>query len=442
MIATTVLAAQYAGTFDLFDTTKVDTRATSPPPIIDAPRLEKVVLAMDVSTAPTVRIHLSDRRLECTLSYAPTVTAADVELGLAPLVLHTGFGTVAWQDRRFRVTLSEAGAYGQLNSALLYQPPTLPGQPTVAGQPAVPGPPNVVQAAPAPTTIAFASSSTDANISVRSSRRTTVVVSGGYSLSGGTSAYARTVLPQQEGPRGSVSVGYMLSRTDNVTTVVSVQDATTSGACPPLATSPGQAPTPPSTQFSGVLNAGLDEATQSPFCVTRAGVAQVLETLRHRISPTLSLSLGAGVSAALMQAPDLGEELVIQPAGTVTLIDGLGRNDTSTLTLSANVTPFVDSRTGLVDDRAGTTATLVDQLTPTLTFRFTASALQSIPFPATYPYPITMLTGGIEARTRVDRQLDYSLGVQTLWQNQTGYGTLASTIGYVSVTARAPTLHF
>jgi hypothetical protein len=95
-----------------------------------------------------------------------------------------------------------------------------------------------------------------------------------------------------------------------------------------------------------------------------------------------------------------------------------------------------------VDDRAGATATLVDQITPTLTFRLMANALQSVPFPAIYPYPLTLLTGLVEARVRTERQLDVALGVQTLWQNQTGYGTLASTIGYVSVTARAPSLHF
>ncbi|MGO9838158.1 MAG: hypothetical protein ACLP1X_28585 [Polyangiaceae bacterium] len=429
MIATTVLAAQYAGTLDLSDTTKVDARATSPPPIIEAPRLEKVVLAMDVSTIPTVRIRLLDRQLEYTLSYTPTLTAFDLEVGLSPLVLHTGFGTVAWHNRTIRVTLSEAGAYGQLNSALLYQQPTVPGQPTA-----------VVQSAPAPTTIDFASSNTEASVSLRSGRSTTIVVSGGYMLSGGTSAFAQTVLPQQQGPRGSASVAYALSRIDNLTTLVSVQDATTSGECPPLTTA---APAlPPSRQFSDAVNAAIDEAVQSPLCVTRAGVAQVTETLRHRFSSTLSLSLGVGASAALVQAPAAGEELVIQPVGTVTLLDGLGRNDTRTLTVSANVTPFVDIRTGLVDDRAGATATLVEQVAPTITLRCTASALQSIPFPTIYPYPITLFTGGVEARNRLDRQLDFALGVQTLWQNQTGYGTLASTIGYVSVTARAPTLHF
>ena len=150
----------------------------------------------------------------------------------------------------------------------------------------------------------------------------------------------------------------------------------------PLTT--GQAPPPPPRpkQFSDVLNTGLDEATQFPLCVTQAGLAQVLETLRRRLSRTLTLSLGAGASAALINAPAVGEEVVIQPVATVALIDGLERNDRSTLTLSANLTPFVDIRTGLVDDRAGATATLVDQITPTLTFRLMANALQSVPFPA------------------------------------------------------------
>jgi hypothetical protein len=70
--------------------------------------------------------------------------------------------------------------------------------------------------------------------------------------------------------------------------------------------------------------------------------------------------------------------------------------------------------------------------------------LQSVPFPTSDPNPITAITASGEVRMRVDRRVDVAAGVQTLWQQQFGFGLglVASEIAYVTATARAPTLRF
>ena len=45
--------------------------------------------------------------------------------------------------------------------------------------------------------------------------------------------------------------------------------------------------------------------------------------------------------------------------------------------------------------------------------------IQSVPFPAQDPFPLTALNSSIEARILVDRQVDVSLGVQVYVQEQT-----------------------
>jgi hypothetical protein len=102
----------------------------------------------------------------------------------------------------------------------------------------------------------------------------------------------------------------------------------------------------------------------------------------------------------------------------------------------------VDVRSGLASNRVEGTASLSEKATPTVLFSVTAGAMQSLPILVSDPYPITMLTGSVETRVGLDRQVDVGIGCQAFWQDQTGYGTIVSAIGFVTVTARAPTLHF
>jgi hypothetical protein len=164
-------------------------------------------------------------------------------------------------------------------------------------------------------------------------------------------------------------------------------------------------------------------------------------TLRDQLTGSMSMTLGAGVAGYIIQAPSL-KEAVIQPVGLATLSDRFGATGSSSWALSAGLIPSVDIRTGLVSDRVQAIASLTELAASNLALIFTGSGIQSIPYPTSDPFPISALNAGVDARLRLDRQLEVGLGLQELWQNQSGYGTLFSTLGYVSITARAKTLHF
>jgi len=422
MIAAAVLLAQYAGTLDFLDTTRVGTRATQPPALLsDPPR--KIVLALDLSTAPTARFRMADRRWSWTLSYSPVLTARDAELGLRwpsgspqindALLLHTGLATFGWHDRFVSVGLTEAAAYGMLNSALLYQLPAAPGQTTP------------LQSVPQPTTIEFGSSNTEGNIAVRLARPVVAALSGGYMVSGGLD---QNILPEQYGGRAGASVAITLSRSDAVSTLANVQDLNTSGPCPPVVPSPPQ-PAP------------------IALCRERTLVFQLQETLRHQLSAAATLSASAGAAVSELVEHDNGQEiLVIQPVGVVALNQRLGANPAAVLTLSAQLSPTVDILTGIPSERAQLTATMANPILSSVLITFTLSAMKSAALftsdPSSDRYLVTVLSGAIEGRVRLSPQVDLGVGLQAFWQDQENFATFSSEIGYLSVTARAPTLHF
>jgi hypothetical protein len=438
MIATTVLAAQFAGTLDLSDTTRLGARAYQPVPIVTLPSgaQGRDYIGADLSTAPAAILHLNDRRWDYSLNYAAALAAGNVEVSFVPQVLQTGATTIAWHDRFLRVTLSESGSYGRLSSAGLFQqlgpaapPATTPGQtttptmgsmPTKAGQPAT-----SVATTLAPgqlSTVEFGSTNTLANMTLRTEPRVVLSLSAGYLVNGGLTFPAKDSFPEAYGPLATGFVAYALSQHDSLTLSGSAQETTTSGACPV----PVQQQPPP---------------TQPPRCVEHAPVAQLQGLLRDQSWRSMTLTLGAGVAGYIIQTPTL-EEAVIQPVGAATVSQRLGSAGTRFWTLSAALAPNVDIRTGLVSDRVLTTATLSELVARDLTVAFSTSFLQSVPYPAVDPFPITALTGGVDAQVRVDRQLNVNVGVQEVWQNQPIYGTLLTTFGYVSLTARAQRLNF
>jgi hypothetical protein len=430
MIATAVLAADYAGTLDLLDTTKVAARATQPPPIVSTPTPGKVVLAMDISTVPAARLRLRGRRWDCALGYSPTFTASDVELGFDVQTLHTASTAVGWQDRFWRVGLTESASYGRINTVYLYTQPT-GGQPVppTAGQPGAAMPPTPAQGAGSGTAtcngangnggstcaIDYGSSDTSGSLALRTGRRVTLSLSGGYSVSGGLNTTAQEILPKQYGPRVGAVVAYVASRRDGLDTAASAQETFTSGGC--------ALPLPP-----------------TQFCNEQVSIVQLQETLRHQLSPTSTLSLGAGAAASRVQVPR--DELVIQPVVGGTFSDRFGHRGANVFSLSTQLAPVVDIRTGIPSERVQTAASLSEPIAPYSTVSVTAGWLQSVPVPTSDPHALTVLSGGIEARIRLDRLLELGLGALESWQNQSGYVTLASTIGYVSLTARAQTQRF
>jgi len=508
MLATAVLVAQYAGTFEVLDTTRVQGRASQPAPTVSIgpPAANtglqaqgKDVVSVDVSTIPMARLQLKDRSWDSTLSYSPSFTAGELELGLNVQVFHVGLASVGWHDRAWRLLFSEAGSYGQFNTAF-QQPTTTQGQ-SMSLQPVA-----------GFTTIDAASSITSGTAALRATPRATLVLAGVYTVSGGVTSLAQQVLPKQYGPGGFASLAYLLSRRDTAVTLASVHNSTTSGACP------GQALQQPAT-----------------FCEETATTSELQETFRHQLSPVANLSLSAGVAASVVEAPSFGQELVIEPTALIAFTyrfgspmtnlgstlatstpgatsasatsangdsaraaagDGEGRRADATidatgtqsgpaapgsspgtspdasatpgpdargsgavdaaagstpglptgrmneLALTAQLSPIVDPRTGLVSERVQALASLSRRVTSATTLRLTASFLQSVPVPKDDPYPITSVNASVEVRTLVDRQLEVGVGALELWQDQSVYGTLTSTVVYMTVTARAPTVKF
>ena len=440
MIAAALLVAQYVGTLDLADTTRVAGRATQPPQTIGTPPREEVVIAMDVATSATVRLGLHDRRWDYALGYTPTVTAADVELGFAPQLLQAATASVAWHDPRWRVVLSESASFGLLNSAFLYSNPasasqTQPGQgaaPTTMG--ANQGPMSGaggmttstgLQSVPQPHTITFGASNSSANIAFRASRRATLTLLGGFSFGGGLGTDAQTYLPLQENSIAGTTLAYSLSKSDRLSFATTASWTTTSGACPPglgpaASTIPGAAP---------------------PNCTEQVPSVQVQATINHELTSASAVSVAGGVSALVGQAPGL-EELVIVPTVSSTYTQTLGALAASRLSVNAQLAPTVDLLTGLPSTRVQVGASLSKTVLRALTVGLVASGARSIPVPVRDLYPITLFGGGLTVAWQLERQLALSAGLNELWQNEAGYPTFSSTIAYVSATTSLPTVRF
>ncbi len=417
MIATAVLAAEYAGTLEAADTTTVRVRATyqtlpaAAPPAPAAPGMpapvqqpaappNPVMGGVDASTLASATVRASNRRWVYTLSYSPSLTLPDLEQGVQPEVFHFGSASIAWHGRYTTLSLTEAAAYGQFNSATSQSLQSLSGQTTV------------LQPLPAAQTINFGLSTTDATLAERVGTRVLLSLSGGYGLSGGLDSESRKLLSEQYGPRASASLDYTASRLDDFTTRATVQETQTTGQCPQtLAT-----------------------------CHERVDDVEADETFRRRVSPTTMLSLRAGLALYDTLVPG-AQATVIYPLGLATLSYRFGPHGTSAIDLVAGLTPGVDVRTGLASDWAIESATLTDRLTSTVTLHVGVSALETVftsDVPGANRYAANILTGSIDAIFRLNRQVDLSLGEQGLWQDQGAYGTLVSVFTYAAVTVRAP----
>src|SRR5580692_3692540 len=202
MIIVAVLFAQYAGTLDVSDVTRVDARTTQvcqPAEVVlpqGYPRCtgtivatkipEQVLIAGDVSTTVSAKLALGDRSWDFGLAYIPTVTAPDFELGIYPQVFQSGSASVGWHDRFTSVFVSETASYGILNSGLLYQFPQAPTPTTTGSQTTTPTQTTTpaqstpvqtttpLQTEPTATNLRFGASSSNVTFSTRLTRRATL----------------------------------------------------------------------------------------------------------------------------------------------------------------------------------------------------------------------------------------------------------------------------
>jgi hypothetical protein len=449
MVPAPVLMAQYAGTLDFFETSRLDARSTQPFPIAPAPPPREVAIAADASLALTARLRLTNRRWDWAFSYTPTFAITDVELGpySQPVALNAGSASVGWHDRIVRIVVSELASYGVETLGYVYGTP-IAGQSLAAGQTqtgqtqtgqtgtgtgtgGTTGTSTSVGQNGASTntqslqTFPYGSSATNATVTVRSSRTVTVTVAGGYVLSGNlaNSAQVDSVYPEQYGPLASATVSFAASRADTLVTTASAQDTTT-----PL----GLCVVP----------------TTGTFCRQETPLLTALETVRRRLSTTATIAASLGVSASVYQVTT-GRDLGVLPVAGVNYSNTFA--SLSTVRLAADLAPTVNVFTGTPSTRLQLSAAVVERLSSLVTVSVTASGLQTVPVPRPDPSPLTLLGGGIDMRVRITRFVTGSFGIQGFWQTSPNSGavpavttsgstTTSSEMGYVALTARLPTL--
>jgi hypothetical protein len=418
MIATAVLAADYAGILELNDVTTLRGRGT-----------QGQGAGVDFVEAPTASVRVADRLSTYTLTYSPTLTLPDFEQGIHPQLINVGNAIAAWHHRSTSFTVTEGAMYGVLDSAYLQQTQIL-----------IPGQQATLNAVPNPGVITVFGSTTDATLRQGVGRRVVLSLSGDYFVSGGADPASRNELPEEYGPRASASVAYTASRLDLLTTRVLVQELRTKGGCPTVATTGTQAPV-----------VGVPPEAGVAFCRERVESVQLDETLRRRLSRTTILTLGAGAAVYDTDAPDLGvQETLLYPVALAQLSYHFGLKGTSELSLYAQLAPNVDPLTGLTAEYLQGSANLTDVFTSSRRLHLGLSALKTTQSSDVYD-DVSLVTGSADATLGLDRLTDLSFGVQGLWQEHSDYGTLGSNtvsnqlwsvFAYVALTVRARPMRF
>src|SRR6187399_2566442 len=82
--------------------------------------------ALNAETVPSATFAIDDRRTSFTLGYAPRLGLVDLQDGLNPSILNSGFAEAGWQTRGVRITINEFASYGSLNYSVLRLPSTSP----------------------------------------------------------------------------------------------------------------------------------------------------------------------------------------------------------------------------------------------------------------------------------------------------------------------------
>jgi hypothetical protein len=448
MIAPIVLVAQYRGTIDVSDTTRVDMRVSQPALVITEslpnnppnPPQRKVLIAADLSTNPVARLGLRDARWDFGLSYTPSLTLPDVELGFNSegrgadnppfLAMHNVNSAFAWHNRFTRITIREAASYGELLD-------TLPATSVAAATPASTtqggsqmgtaqaGPPSMAMSSTSLTqqllvakALAYGSSATTASLATQVGRRATLSVSGGFQVGGGLNSESWTQIGSERGPNASASFSFTFSRLDSLGVTASAEEIYTT------------------------VCAQLGNTGPPVLCQKYAPDGQLVATFSHRLSRTAGLSFTAGAAGYYDVTTTDEEEIVIQPVGTATLSGTFGPHGTRSFSLSVALAPYIDPITGSPRDRIQGTGNLSAPLPNRLALNVTAGVLESVPWPTADPNPLTSITCMAEVRRRLNPRLDVAIGAQVLWQSQIGYPSVGSEIGYISVSATSPTLRF
>jgi hypothetical protein len=405
LAAAYVLAdTEYAGTADLSNRIEVRGRDTAG------------VLGVDLVDVPSARIDVTNRRWEYLFGYTANALLPDLELGVSPQLLQSADLGVAWRGRRVRIGVTEYATYGEQNSTYL-----LGGGPTAAGPaPTVTPVGGGTQLLAPPVTLLSGSSRTVLASQFGLSHRWSGTASIEYDILGGLDAPSRVYLPLVQGPRADATATYSLTEIDTLQTRASALASTAASApCSPVA---------------------LDVPARSN-CDPSAQDVIVTETWQHRLSRTWTSALAAGASYVRLRLRDPQPNgQYVFPVGSASLERATGPVESrNVIRLEAVVTPVLDVRTGLLDERGQASFDVSQRFGMTTVLGHVAAA-RSIESPLMQP--ATLFTTMLELDEELSKIVSLGGGVRYAWQEQGNLGTFSGGFVFAFVTVRAPELRF
>ena len=416
--APVVIAADYAGTFEVGGTSELRGRFTA--------QAGQGQTGLDVFVEPHARLNVVNRDgWTFVLGNAPFVTWNDMENGLCTncvTVYDTGNASIAWHDHSLNVTLSEDASGGAFNTVGGPFPQTTPmaGTMPTTGQPAQTPPQQVVPNAS--TLVWSASTRTALSMQAQVNRVASLTLGASYLTNGGIDAPSRKIFPEQYGPRADASFSYTLSRQDQLVTLAyAFATQFTAGQCYDFAT--------------GTFVIGMMQ------CTPAAQLALVSEGIRHALDRETTLSVDAGISWARSRSTDsVPFQESLYPNGDVELRRSLGMHGASSVLVGAAIFPVLDWRTAVVNERLQGHVTLSEALTKLVAFHANIDVSQTIPTDA--PLAATVVGGLAEVSYQSTRQLVFASGVRAWWQQQDPFGSFSSYMIYFDVTVSPPALRF
>jgi hypothetical protein len=406
------LLGDVAGTFDLSNRAEVRGRTTQSTPSYGGPNP-----SLDLADTPSLRLNLSTRSWEGTLGYSAMILVPDAEVGITPTLIQSGDVGTTWHERQVTLGVAEYVVYGSINSAT-----TGPlGTPTTGAAP----PPASVTALVQPGTIQFGSSRSVLRAVDRLSRRWTLSLSMEYLLTGGLDASSQASMPLVYGPRGELIAAYVLSRRDRLESRILAQRVdTSSGVCSPF------------------IPASLIPDPSQP-CDSSGQIGQATEVWVHELSTTTQMSLGAGAAGTQMRYQDAqakpDEALFPVGLAAVQYTHPITPTTSSTFRLDLTAAPFVDLRTGVVDERAQATGAAQFHAR-SMVYSGTLGATRSIDSP--FILPLTSFQALLEAEYIVSPIVGVGGGVRYAWQDQEPLGIFSVAMVFAQVTLHAPLEQF
>ncbi len=370
----------------------------------------------DIVDMPSAHLAVSTHRWDYVLDYSAVAMLPGVELGLSPQLLQLADIGATWHSRRVRIGLTEYGTYGQENSSYLIGGPTTTISPTTPSVPVGGG----TQLLAPPATITYGSSRTVLASQLVLSRRWGATASVEYSMQGGLDAASRAYLPFVTGPRADASATYALTRVDALETRASALARTaTSGPCSPVAI--------------GVPTGAL--------CDASAQEALATETWRHRLTRTWQTALGGGAGLVRVRLRDVDPyQTFVFPIGSASIEHATGPVEKrNVVRLEALVSPVLDVRLGLLDERAQTMLDVTQRWKDT---HLTARVAGARTIDSSLVQPATVFQSGLGVEVDLSKTTSAGGGIWYFWQEQGSLGTFSGGFVFVGLTVHTPELHF